>query len=105
MIDRFEYEINKIVYLDSSPFIRAHNLLSKSNAKYPLITYSKFCKNPERYLEFMNEEFLNPSDKEYYTKLLDLLDRKILSHIITLNPYFYYPMLWILLYEFYVHLQ
>lgn len=92
MVQSLERISNKIVYLDSSPFIRAHGLLSKGDSKFPIITYNKFCQNPKRYSEFMNREFTNPSDKQYYTKLLNLLDSKILSHVITLNPYFSYSI-------------
>ncbi|MBQ3543377.1 MAG: hypothetical protein IJA34_00055 [Lachnospiraceae bacterium] len=90
MIQSSECTSSTIVYLDSSPFIRAHELLSKGNNKFPIITYNKFYQNPKKYAEFMNREFLNPSDKQYYTKLLNLLDANFFSHIITLNPYFSY---------------
>lgn len=92
MIQNLEDKTNKIVYLDSSPFIRANDLLFKGNNKFPIITYNKFCQNPKKYSEFMKREFSNPSEEQYYAKLLNLLDRKIFSHIITLNPYFSYSL-------------
>ena len=90
MTHESSFKLNKTIYLDSSPFIRAYNSNSKNKNLYPLITYNKFRQNPDKYIEFMNREFICPSDKQYYVKLLELLESEILSHIITLNPYFFY---------------